>query len=68
MSRRAVAWSISGSARSLAARSLAKDSSSLRGAPSRTTIKSEAAPKFLRKSLKRFATAVFWGSNACREV
>ena len=38
------------------------------GAPSRTTIRSEAAPKFFRKSLKRFATAVFWGSSACREV
>ncbi|MGZ8214615.1 MAG: hypothetical protein ACXWTP_08960 [Methylosarcina sp.] len=44
MSRREVAWPISGSASSRAARSLAKDSNSLRAAPSRTTIRSEAAP------------------------
>lgn len=59
---------MAGSARNPAASSVAKDVSSARGAPSKTTIRSEAAPNFVKKLSRRLATSVSFGSSAWREV
>ncbi|MGH8588156.1 MAG: hypothetical protein ACREXX_02110, partial [Gammaproteobacteria bacterium] len=43
---------------------LSEGVSSTRGAPSKTTIRSEAAPNFVKKLSRRLATSVSFGSSS----